>query len=128
MIDELNLVKEIVSGLSTAGIWGFLAYLLSGLTKTLTIWGSLLYIANKALVLGFQHFKAPLSKEEQRELQKKHDELLSNSVAIIAAGDADKVKLRSEVQEVQHLYKLLKESAEQKEQVLQDQISRLTNV
>lgn len=101
MIEELKLVQTIVSGSSSAGIWGFLAYLFVGLAKSLVAWGGMLVGLKLTVAAIVKLLGCPMSRDEQVKLQAAHDTLATYSR--ITEG-----KLRAEIDEVKSLHKTLK--------------------
>ena len=104
-IDELNALKEIISGLSSAGIYGFVAYVGYQLIKLLAI----LFVAWKVICKGFDLIKsiclAPVSKDE-------YNVLLNSARDSDDRLNRDLAKSKAECERVKHMYKILKEAKE----------------
>ncbi len=99
MIEELKLVQEIVGDLSGVGLWVFAGVLLLKLVNVAAIIYMVKFVVEKTYLL----FKCPITKKEAERLQSENEGL---------QGSIKEVKLNAkmEVEEIKHLYKILKES------------------
>ena len=117
MIDEITLIKEMLGDLTGVGIWGFVAYLSYGLIKFLSAWGIALYILNRLITEGFDYIKCPVTKDEYARVVQAKDRLSSEITGNHASHAAKVTALDSELERVKHMYKILKEAQEHKEDI-----------
>lgn len=97
MIDELEILKTILENISAVGIKGVLAYIAYKMVIA-TFWlGGMIYALKSLLRLLIEYRKAELDKKENDAYELKD------------VRDQNQ-KLRHEIEDVKHCYKILKET------------------
>lgn len=99
MIEELKILQNIVGDLSGLGGWLVAAFLIY----------KVLFLAVAAYALHFivtavaEHFKAGITKEQAMNIK-------AENMRLISVHEAEKVGLKSEIERIKHMYKILKEA------------------
>lgn len=101
MLDELQLLKEIVGDLSGVGMYMMLAYV----CMRIIIVFAWVYTGKHVISGILSIFKADITKQEARELDDRNHNLKREMADVRAEA-------KREVEEVKHLYKILKESSD----------------
>lgn len=101
MIDELEILKTILENLSAVGIKGVLAYIVYKLAIASFWLGGLIYALKSILRFLIAYRKAEMDKKENDAYELKD------------VRDQNQ-KLRHEIEDVKHCYKILKEAKDVK--------------
>jgi len=121
MIEELNLIKAIVGDLSGVGLWVFLGTISYMLITKMVLYVGLGYLVKLIAGKVAEYFKADITKAEAEELESENDRLKKDADAARTEADrqriidgasveALKTKHKIEIEDIKHLYKILKES------------------
>jgi hypothetical protein len=99
MIDELEILKTIIGDITGVGIWGVVAWILYKLATAGMTLGAFIY----TIKMGYALFSNPITKSESESLKDDNRRLKREA-------DDEKHKCKSEVENIKHMYKILKEA------------------
>ncbi len=109
MIDELQMIKDIVGDLSAVGGWvagGVILYKFI-VSMTWIVGGG--WLIKTLAQMVYNHSKADITRQEADRIQ-------AGNVRDKANYDARTIELNSRLERVRHMYKLLKEAKESKDE------------
>lgn len=101
MIEELEILKTIIGDLSNVGMNGVIAYIAYKLVKLLIIVGAFCYAVQKT----YQYFINPDHSEHVKKLNKQ-------VLSLEKDKDVLSHKHKMEIEDMKHMYKILKEAKE----------------
>jgi hypothetical protein len=108
MIEELKLLQEIVGDLSAIGGWVAGGYILYKIVTSLVLMIGGGWLINLVVGKISEHMKAGISKAEAERIQ-------CARTRENAEHSANEIRLKAEIENVKHMYKILKEKKETEE-------------
>ena len=125
MIDELTLIKAIVGDLSGVGLWVFLGTVSYMLITKMVLYIGIGYLVKLVANKVASHLKGDLTREgvnaiesEIKNLRKEMAEIRAEDERRVIMQDANlealKTKHKAELEDIKHMYKILKESKVEK--------------
>jgi len=125
MIEELTLIKAIVGDLSGVGLWVFLGTISYMLITKMVLYIGIGYLVKLIANKVSNFFNADITKEGQNALESEVEQLRLSQVATRAEAERRKIldgvneealktKHKIEIEDIKHMYKILKESKVEK--------------
>lgn len=102
MIDELEILKTIIGDITGVGIWGVVAWIMYKLATAGMLLGAFIYAVKTAYAL----FSCPMTKPEAIRLE-------DESIRCKRELKEIQSKCKMEVENLKHMYKILKESKDE---------------
>lgn len=108
MIEELKLIQTIVGDLSSVGGWVVAAIIIYKLIVNLVLFIGGGWLIKTIAQMVYDRCKADITRSEA-------DSLKAESIRAKAQHEAELIALKSKIENVKHMYKILKEAKEHKE-------------
>ena len=121
MIEELTLIKAIVGDLSGVGLWVFLGTISYMLLTKMVLYIGLGYLVKLIVGKVAEFFKADITKAEAEELESENEKLKDDAAKARTEADRQRIidganvealknKHKIELEDIKHMYKILKEA------------------